>query len=212
MGRRTIEVDRALLQAALTQAENGSALPTQNELWKKTAAIYNAFTVPEQVEFSTLANRAKEWSLVYLTQPGKRGRQPGQAMTPEHKAKLLAGRTGKKKINKAKKFASNPKIVAGFKTMRENFRALAGGGDRFESLINRAEKGSRTAKDALQCLECIGGKTRDAHSCSESCCTNYAFTCGIFKRGQVLQIGQTEDLGLNAGQDEESDSPEAEAA
>lgn len=184
MPRVSIVVDQALLTQAVQTVEANGPLGNLNTLHNKVAEIYNSGTVPAPITFSVVALRIKEFGIVTQTTTGKRGRAAGQAMTAEHKQKLLEGRQNTPRKARSEKFKGNPKIVAGFVEMRKNFRELANGGDKFEGMITRIEKGSTKAALAANCYQCMGGSGRDAKNCQEACCPFFALTCSIFKRGQ----------------------------
>lgn len=191
MGRRRIEVSKVLLQKALTQAENGVALATQNELWKKAAEIYNLMVVPEPIEFSTVALRAKEFELEYLTQPGKKGRAPGSKLSEEQKQAMQAGRSG----GRAAKFAANPEIVQGHKELRGEVPP------RFVPLVDRLiSTGSMRAAVALKCLDCCAHQPVEVKNCPCTSCPLYAFRPYKAKPGEA--VDEDEVLGdVDVGED-----------
>lgn len=197
MGRRMIEVNKVLLQKALKEAENGNALATQNELWQKAAKIYNLMVVPEPIEFSTAANRAKDWELEYLTKPGKKGRAPGVKLSDEQKAAMQAGRKG----GRAAKFASDPVIVQGHKELRAEVP------ERFVPLVDRLiDTGSMRAAVALKCLDCCAHQPVEIKNCPCTSCPLYAF------RPYKLKAGETEETATDDGEievGEEEDVAEA---
>lgn len=197
MGRRRIEVSKKLLQLAITEAEGGKALATQNELWQKAAKIYNLKEVPEPIEFSTVALRAKEFGLEYLTKPGKKGRAAGVKLSPEQKAAMQAGRSG----GRAAKFASDPLIVQGHKELRAETP------QRFQPVVDRlVDGGSMKAAIALKCLDCCAHQPVEIKNCPCTSCPLYAF------RPYKLKAGETEETATDEGEIDVGEDEVAEAA
>lgn len=214
--RTAITVDRDLFAKAVQEAEANGPLANLGALHNKIADLYNlsAGTLPT-ITFSIANLRIQEYGLTVQTKAGKRGREPGQKMSEEHKQKMLAARQNTPRKKRSETFKKNPKIVAGFVQMRKNLRELANGSNKFEKTVDRIEKGSTKAAHFVNCIQCIGGSYRDAKNCQEACCPFYALTCGIFKRGQTVAAGSPEvdeEMESLLNEDEDADVDEAEEA
>lgn len=171
-GRTKKPVDVAVLRAAIQEAEKNGPLPNLDALWKKAAEIYNSkFGVPDHhITFSVVLLRVKELGIETQTKPGRR---KGQGLSPEHKAAMQAGRSGRR--SRAEKFADDPAKAAAFKDLRAEAKFIADGTERFLPIVEKIEAGSLTAAVRLNCLQCVGGSTGDVRGCEVTRCPLWAF-------------------------------------
>lgn len=172
MGRRTKEVDKDLLQQALNQAENGRALKNLDTLWKKAVKIYNKSGPPEEITFSVVSLRAKQWNLEHITKAGKRGRAAGTKLSAEQKEAMQAGRT-----SRADKFQNDPDKA-------ESCRQILAEGekmdrirhtDRFSNLAQKVVGGSMRAAVQMKCLECSSYQSSEVRRCHIQGCPLWPF-------------------------------------
>lgn len=162
MGRRTIVVDRSQLEDALNHAESGGPMKNLDALWKRAAEIYNLGTsIPEPITFSTIALRVKEWGIVVQTQPGKKGKAKGVALSVEQKAAMQAGRGKRKSGNHPMK----AKVRAAMEQRLKDNDQLA-----LLPLLDRVIEGSPSACRKWNCLECVGYDRKEVRDCSELAC------------------------------------------
>jgi hypothetical protein len=179
MAKKSYEVDRTKLVAALRQAEIEGPLKNLDALWKAAETIYNANNPPRQITFSVIALRAKEWNLELKTKPGKRGRG---SMTPEQIAAMQAGRG--QRVPRAEKFKKFSKEFAAQRAeMPESKRGL----------IDRAENGSAMAAIAANCFNCSGQSSKEVRLCLVHNCNLYHLRPGAMPYAETLKLVQREE-------------------
>jgi len=175
MGRRMISVNLDLLKQAIAKAEENGPRRTQNDVWIKSAEIYNAFQgIPEKITFSVVFLRAKENSIEIKTASAK-GKCKGQ---------------NKDSTNPLKPFVKPPVITSPFPTTKgqeiaetsvNNYFAELRNvvPERFHSLIEKIEKkNSKSAAIKLNCIACFGygsGCADDIRHCTSKTCALYLF-------------------------------------
>lgn len=155
--RTAIEVDRVKLTTAIVGAELQGPLKNRSLLHEAVAELYNKSNPPRPITASVVMLRIKDWNLTVQTPMGKRGRSG--PMTAEHKAALVAGRSGKR-TKRSEKFAKNPELKAGFDELRKKVP------ERYIPLVDRLENGSAKAGIVLHCLDCVGYCTKEVRQCS----------------------------------------------
>lgn len=156
-GRAEQQVDQDLLTQSVRQAEINGPLSNRSALYEKVAEIYNQSVKEEdQILPATAMNRIVKWEILVKTPVGQRGRAKGTALTPEHKAKLHAGRRGKKSR------------YADWDAMRKKTP------ERYHPLITKVEGGNKRAAIKLHCLECTGYSSKEVHLCTATACVMYS--------------------------------------
>lgn len=177
MSKPTIPVDKTLLQAAIDKAEANGPLTNQNALWQKTAELYNANPGAKPITFSVVYLRFNQFDLTCKTPKGKKGRT---SMSQEQKDSMQAGRVAKgPRSSKVKKLAGTDDYRKHIERLREATP------ERFRPLIDRIEKGSKSAASKLMCIQCMGFRTSDIHACQ-------GFSCPMFLFRPYQRDGQAE--------------------
>lgn len=166
MARVAIEVDRDLLVKCIEEVEAKGPLGTQKEVWEKSATLYNGRTDKQEIAYSTVSLRAKEWKISIKT-PSARGRKKGTPMTEAHKEAMLAGR-GKRR-SKEDKFKESTVAQQALADLR---RATP---ERFLPVLDKVEAGSRAAALKLHCLECSNFQTSEVRKCEITKCAIWLF-------------------------------------
>lgn len=153
-------VDHETLKKAIQEVEKDGPLVNRNELWPKVVEAYIAFSPDGAISVSNARVKADEWNIEIKTPLKKRA-----PMSAEHKAALLAARAsaGPRAPRKAggEKLRSHPKFKEHFKILRKNTP------QKYHSIVDRAERGSRKAADVLQCLQCVGYVPREVRDCTD---------------------------------------------
>ena len=103
--KKSIAVNRGLLERLLLEVEKNGPLPNQKALWDKVAEAYNA-QAETKITPSVVYLRVKTWGIVVQTKPGKKGRG---SMTDEQKAAMQAARAKgcRPRSEKMKAFSDN---------------------------------------------------------------------------------------------------------
>jgi hypothetical protein len=187
MARRTIEVDRVKLEAAIAQVEAAQEFTNRSALYMAVTPVYNRMSPPEEITVAVCTLRVTQWGLTCKTPFGKKGRT---AMTPEQKAAMAAGRAGGRK-SRAEKFADQQDIQAGFAEIKRTTP------DRFEGIVHKLTVlGSMRAGVALKCLECSNFQTAEVRNCVIPSCGLYAFRPYKNKAGEqdVEDIEAVEEI------------------
>jgi len=172
-------VDRPKLEAALREAEKNGPLANMGELWKRVAELYNANPGVQQITFSVVLLRVKEWGIQVKTQPGRKG----GPMSEEHKQAFAVSR-GKRtpRAEKMKEFKTFDLLRA--ELGKDNRR-------RFLPVVDAAEKGSLRAAIKLTCLDCCNWQTSEIKLCGiESCAM---FPHRPYKLGQVVEVDEGDE-------------------
>ena len=177
--KKSYEVDRAKLVAALRQAEQNGPLKNLDALWKAAEAIYNLNNPPRPITFSVIALRAKEWKLELQTKPGKRGRGN---MTPEQIAAMQAGR-GARRPRAEKLKAFHKEFAAQRAEMPESKKGL----------IDRAEKGSVLAGVSAHCYNCQGQQGKEVKLCLVWDCNLYPFRPNAIPYAEAKKLADREE-------------------
>lgn len=177
--KKSYEVDRQKLVAALNQAEADGPLRNLDALWKAAETIYNANNPPRQITFSVIALRAKEWKLDLKTKPGKRGRG---SMTPEQIAAMQAGRG--QRVPRAEKFKKFSKEFAAQRAEMPESK---------KGLIDRAENGSAMAAIAANCFNCAGQSSKEVRLCLVHTCNLYHLRPGAMPYNETLKLAKREE-------------------
>jgi len=162
MARRTIPVDKADLTAAIQLAEENGPLQNLSALWKEAASIYNQGD-HENISFSIVGLRVKEWEIPHVTKAGKRGGDGSH---------LKGVKRGPRK-SKEDKFKKNQDVQASLEQMREMLRLNEA--ERFMPLVDQIEKGSRAAAVKLNCLQCCAFMTKEVRLCGCGMCPIWPF-------------------------------------
>jgi len=165
MARRIREVNRSWLEACIREAEkDGPVKGGIVALYKVVTDLYNVNDqIPEQVTYSVIGLRIKEWDLPFITKAGKRGRTKGSSSANPN----LGHHT---RVPKAEKFAANAEVQAHFSYLVKVTP------ERFLPILERVKEGSRTAAVKLHCLECSGYVTSEVRDCQcVSSCSLWAF-------------------------------------
>jgi hypothetical protein len=174
-------VDKKKLLAAIEQAEKNGPLANQSSLGEAVAVIYNKMSPPREISFQVVLLRIRAWGLNIKTPKGKRGRQAGTKMTPEHKQALLDGRKG----GRAAKILANPKFKQAYNAMRQV--VLDHNKKQYLPLVELTIKGRQRAKDKLGCLFCTAFQTMEIKKCSD-------FSCPQWLTRPYQNIETTEDV------------------
>lgn len=150
MARTKLEIDRVAFQKVVTDLEANQEFENPSLLWKAVEQTSWAQNLqPRPLTASVAYMRAKELGIVYKTQPGKRGR-----------AALVGVVRGPRKAGSVK-----------MKAFAESFAKLrTQTPTRFHPLIDKAEKGSKTACVKLKCLECSCWTTSEVRKCVINSC------------------------------------------
>lgn len=151
MGRVKIEIDKTIFLSKIKELEatqsftNISGLCTafENTEW----AIKNGVTGP------VCRSRLKEFNLLdkINTKPGKRGRQPGQTLSQEHKDKLKGGR-------------GKPADEKWIKALKSNTPPM------YLPIVEKIETGSLKSILKAKCLECANYNKSEIKNCSVISC------------------------------------------
>lgn len=156
MARTKLEVNRELMVSCIKEAEKNGPLTNQNALWNEVAGLYNV-KAAHSITFSVVALRVKEWGLSVQTQPGVRGRAPGGTLSDAQKAAMQAGRLARK-----------DRLLTGDDAeVYAQIRSDAP--ERFQGLVDRAERGSKSALLKLVCLDCTCYQPCEISACSAIC-------------------------------------------
>ena len=150
-------VNKELLIASIKEAEANGPLLNQSAVFQKSAGIYNTkkdATLPE-LNAGIVSLRVKEFSITIITPKGKKGRAAGSSP-------VGFGGTGKR-TPKAEKFAADKEVVQKFQDLYKDTP------ERFQPVLERARKGSRTAAAKLKCLECCSWQTGEVAKCQVTC-------------------------------------------
>lgn len=156
MGRIKIEIDKDIFLSKIQELEKTqefSNISTLCSAFEKTEwAIKNRVTGP------VCRSRLIEFNLLdsIKTKPGRRGRQPGEKLSQEHKDKLQAGR--ERSVN-----------ASYIKRLKEIVPA------RFHNVVEKAGKGNKTALLKLKCLDCADYQTGEIKGCSVCDCPLHSF-------------------------------------
>ena len=161
-GKNT-EVDREKLWKAVQTVEAKGPLPSLKMLQEAVATEYND-TAIDEITYSIVGLRIKEWAIPILTKPGKRG----GPMTKAHKAALAKGRK-MGRTSRADKFKANESVCAALNVLEKNTP------ERFHSLVEKVREGSMSAAVKLNCLDCSGYITAEVRLCQIKQCPMYAF-------------------------------------
>jgi hypothetical protein len=172
MGRRLIPVNLDLLKQSIAKAEDNGPLATQNDVWNKAAEIYNSLpNIPEKITFSVVFLRAKENNFEIKTKSA-RGRKARGNMDPTQrpiKAPRDISPFPMTNVQENKKSVSNDDY---FISLRKNTP------ERWHSVIDKIEKGSKIAAIKLNCVNCFGtgpGVADDIRNCTSKTCALYLF-------------------------------------
>ncbi len=150
MARTKLEISKAEFQKVVTDLEASQVFDNPSYLWKAVEQTEWAQNLkPRPLTASVAYMRAKELGIVYNTKPGKLGRE--------------ALESGVRKVRKAGSIKMR-KFVDSFTKMRKEMPK------RYHPLIERAEKGSKTACVKLKCLECANWQTSEVRKCVISSC------------------------------------------
>jgi len=166
MVRTAIEVDRDLLVKCIEEVEAKGPLRTQKEVWEESAKLYNGRTDKQEIAYSTVSLRAKEWKISIKT-PSARGRKKGVVFSDAHKEAMAAGR-GKRRPKK-EKFKESPVAQQALADLR---RVTP---EQFLPVLKKVEAGSRAAALKLHCLECSGYNTSEVRKCEITKCAIWLF-------------------------------------
>ena len=155
MGRRLIEVDISTLKASIEEAEENGPLSTQNDVWKKTAEIYNSTPgIPESITFSVVFLRAKQNNIEIKTKSA-RGRKPKSTQDVVTREVTTVVETSSPGTNVSELYVSVP--------------------ERFHVLIGKIDKGSKVAAIKLNCLHCCGFVPVEVRGCTSKVCPLHKF-------------------------------------
>jgi len=159
MGRKTIKVNKTKLQNAIKEAEKDGPLTNLSALWIKAAEIYNGMSgIPEPITHSVAMLRTKAFKLKHQTKPGKRGGGKG-----------FGGNKGNR-TTKADKLKNSAKAQKALKILREHITE-----ERFLTILERIEKGSRSAAVKMKCIECMGFQPAEVKRCTVYTCPLWCF-------------------------------------
>lgn len=161
-GKNT-EVDREKLEKAVQTVEANGPLSSLKALQDAVAAEYNK-TAIDEITYSIVGLRIREWGFQLQTKPGKRG----GPMTAAHKAALAAGRK-MGRTSRAEKFKANTDVWGALDELERNTP------ERFQPLVEKIREGSMSAAVKLNCLECSGYITAEVRLCQVKQCPMYAF-------------------------------------
>jgi hypothetical protein len=166
MARRTIPVDKGLLQTAIELAEKDGPLTNQSELWKKAAEYYNSNDNVEPITHSVVYLRFGQFGLTCKTSKGKKGRG---SMTEEQKAAMAKARKNAVRVPKAERFKQLPNYELNIERVRAcTPQSLHG-------LIDRMAAGSRVAAEKLHCLQCAGFDRSVVRECTGYSCPLFLY-------------------------------------
>ena len=159
--RKPIQVNRQALEIAIQTAENENQFPTLSALWEDVAVRYNAAVKPvKPLKAGVVYLRVREWGIEVQTKPGKKGGDGSH----------LRGTNRGPRIPRADKFAKNPEV---FEAIRA--RLTLNGAQRYLPLVEKIEKGSRSAAVKLHCLDCCAYQTAEVRRCSDPVCAMWLF-------------------------------------
>lgn len=156
MGRASLVVKEAELKNAITQVESNGPFANfgllceavANTDWAK--AVKNEKHITKGLQPQMVGVKIKSFNIECLTKPGKKGRQPGQAM-------VKSTRSDKVKKLKIQKFAG---LLLKEVTSTEKNPVP----DKYMRLAQQALEGSPIAAIKLQCGACMG-YTGDEKAC-----------------------------------------------
>lgn len=167
MSRAVVPVDKAVLTSCVKEVEKSGPLANRSALYEAVALEYNRRQKPTKpLTHSVVYLRIVEWKIEVKTPVGKRGR--GVRPSDDQIAKMKAGRSQVKQ-SKAEKFAKSNTAQDVFKILRERTP------ERFMPLVDRMEKGSRSAAVKLHCLQCCGYETKEVRQCTALSCPIWVF-------------------------------------
>ncbi len=154
MGRIKVEIDKDIFLSKLEDLEKTQEFTNISTLC--VAFSKTEWAVKNGVTPSICTLRLKEFNLLdkIKTKAGRRGRQPGQTLSQEHKDKLQAGR---ERSTDEKYLKRMLKIVP----------------ERFHGTVKKAAKGNKTAVLKLKCLDCSDYQTKEIKECSVCDCPLY---------------------------------------
>lgn len=157
--KTAIPINRHKFQKCLEQAEQNGPLENRTLLWQKITELYNLDEDKKQLTTSIAYLRFKQFKLTCKTPVGKKGRVGG----------VPFGARTKKKTPKSEKFAQS-------KTLQEHFKILRNRTpEKYQHLVDKIKKGSRTASQKLHCLECSDYQSKEVAECTVIACPSYAF-------------------------------------
>lgn len=169
MGRRMKKVDKAKFIQAINTVEADGGLSNFNELHVKVAEVYNQNSPPEEITFSVVGLRIKEFGLEdkLKTKKGKRGRAKGTNFS------------GGTRQARGDKFREDKSLQDAFSLLKRNTP------ERFHSTVDKLVEGSMAAAVKLKCIDCSGGDaclsddtrsiTKEIRECPIKDCSLYAF-------------------------------------
>lgn len=147
-------VDMAQLKKSVVDAEKGGPLENRSALFTVVATSYNAAT-GQNCSGATLQQLVNKQGWELITPKGKPGgRKPGQVIT---------------RRPRSEKLAADPVYADSIKAMRRTvpLDMLP----RLEKTLERAEKGSLTARIKLKCLDCCNMQPIEVKLCSIMDCS-----------------------------------------
>jgi len=144
MARTKLEIDKEAFQKVVNDLESKQSFENPSLLWKAVEATEWAKGLqPRPLTASVAYVRAKELGIVYKTVPGKKGsglRPPSGPRVPRAK--------------KMEKFSGS------FSQMRLEVP------DRWHNIVDKAEKGSKSAAIKLKCLDCCCWQPPEIKHCT----------------------------------------------
>lgn len=156
MGRKTVTVNRALLESCIERAENTNVFAKLSSLWEAVASLYNETELNEQITPSVVYLRVTQWNITVKTRPARNRVK----LTEEQKAAMQQGKRRAKK----KPDSNKNELI---RQMSHKDRS------RFERLIDRAAAGNKPAAVKLMCLQCSNYNTNEIKHCHISGCALY---------------------------------------
>lgn len=155
--KKSLKVNRQKFQKCLEQAEQDGPLENRSALWQKIVELYNVDNQDEKKLTIGIAYlRFKEFYLTCKTPIGKRGSPKGGAQK-------------RNRIPKGEKFSQNQKLKEHFATLRKRTP------EKYQHLVDKIQKGSRSAAQKLHCLECSDYQSKEVSECPVVACPSFAF-------------------------------------
>lgn len=165
-GKPTIQVCKTTLQKAIDTAEKDGPLENRSTLYEAVAENYNSL---KSIDFKAITPsvvylRINEFKLTMQTPKGKRGGDGSQL----HKNRG-------QRVKKADKFKASSEAQEVIRKLRAAEIPERFNRDRYLTIIDGIEAGSRTAGSKLHCLQCSNFQTAEIKNCVIQTCGSFLF-------------------------------------
>lgn len=160
MGRRTIPVDKKLLEKSIKKCESSQKFSSQSKLWDAVAEDYNKNQEVEQINAGVVRLRALTWEIPIQTPQGRKGTTKQNNISPVSSA----DRTTRKE-----KFAASPAAIRSINAMRKDIPSA------YRSVVEKIAEGSMKAAVKLKCLDCCNYDKVEIRECEAYSCPLWLF-------------------------------------